>query len=516
MFFKKFFKNKTKIDKKDNPKIHRNLQKNISFIKNSFNHCDDLLVREFSIKSPYNIQAAIIGMDGLIDKQTVNLEIMKPLMHGENYPQYDIRPVVDIISEFALSVGEVTKGRAIDDLINAILSGDCILLLEDSSDYLIINTRGWEKRGVENPDSESIIRGPKEGFTESLRVNTALIRRRLKTPDLKIEQRKVGVRTKTDLALIYVSGLAKEELIEEVKKRLGTINIDGIIDTGMVEEFIEDNPYSPFPQTIITERPDKVAAALLDGRIAIVLDGTPMVLIVPAVFLQFYQSPEDYYERSIFGSGVRLFRLFGFIMATSFPAIYVALVSFHHGLIPSKLVLSISKAREGVPFPAVIEAFIMEIALDLLREASIRLPTNIGQTIGIVGALVLGQAAIQARIVSPIMIIVVALTGIGSFVVPNFSTSYSTRFLRYPILIAAGTLGAYGISLTWCVIVAHLCTLESFGVPYLSPVSPFKTSALKDSILRLPLWWMRTRSGVPEAEDNKRIGKKKGGNKNGK
>lgn len=515
MRFNKFFRIK-KVDtpyKPDNKtlKIHGILQRDLALVEELFSDCSDLIIREFTIKPPYNVKAALVCMDGMVNKQALNLEIMKPLMHDENYPNYDKRPILDIIVDFTLTVGEMKKDRTIDALVNSVLSGDTILLLEDSSEYLILNTKGFDKRSVENPDAENVIRGPKEGFTEVLTVNTALIRRKLKTPELKIQSLRVGKRSNTDVAIAYIEGIVTDELLDEVKKRLNTIDIDGVLESGYIEEFIEDNPYSPFPQVMITERPDKVAANLLEGRIAILTDGSPMVIIAPAVFVQFYQSPEDYYERAIYGTGVRFFRLIGFIMGTTLPALYVALISFHHQLIPSRLILTIAKAREGVPFPAVVEALMMEITLDLIREASIRLPGNIGQTIGIVGALVLGQAAIQAKIVSPVMVVIVALTGIGAYIAPNFSTSYSMRLIRYPMIIAAAVYGAYGVALFWLFILIHLCTLESFGVPYLSPVAPFKTSFFKDTIFRIPLWWMRTRSNTPKVKDKRRLGKTKGG-----
>lgn len=307
---------------------------------------------------------------------------------------------------FLVSLAELKINIIISELIN----GNTILFLDEIDRVLVIGSQGWKDRMISEPVTENVVRGPRDGFTENIENNVALIRRRIKSPDLRVESLKIGTETKTMLSIVYIEGIAKEEIISEVKNRLGCIEIDSILESGYIEELIEDTPISPFPQIEHSERPDKISAAILEGRIAIIIDTTPFVLIVPTIFFQFIQSADDYYERFPIGSLTRVVRVFAYFISVILPALYIALTSFHQEMIPTPLALSIAASREGVPFPSIGEAFIMEGTFEILREAGLRLPRQAGQAVSIVGGLVIGEAAVQAGIVSQAMVIVVALT----------------------------------------------------------------------------------------------------------
>jgi hypothetical protein len=388
---------------------------------------------------------------------------------------------------------ELKEIENMDDVMSGFLSGDTAVLFEGCTKALLIGTKGWATRGISVPDTESTIRGSKEGFTETIRINTSMVRRRLRSNKLKIEARKIGKQTQTDVSVLYIDGIVNPEIVKEVHKRLDKIKeVDSILESGCIEQYIEDNPWSPFPQMQYTERPDKVVAYLLEGRVVIMIDGTPQCLIVPALFVQFLQSPEDYYERILVGTAVRWIRYLGVFTALTLPALYIAITTYHPEMIPTPLAITIAGTREGVPFPALVEALIMEISLELLREASIRLPGAVGGTLGIVGALIVGQAAVEARLVAPVMVVVVALTAIGSFVVPSFAAAIPFRLVRFPLMIIAAVLGIYGVMLGWIAVLIHMISLKSFGFPYMAPLAPLRVSELKDALVRGPRWQMMT------------------------
>jgi len=301
---------------------------------------------------------------------------------------------------------------------------------------------------------------------------------------------RIGEETQTTVGIMYMKGIVNDSLVKEVKERLKRIKIDMILDSGQIEEFIEDQPSTPFPTIYNTERPDSVAANLMEGRVAILVNGSPFILVVPTVFVQFFQSPDDYYYRFHIAVFLRLLRYVSFLISLVGPSVYIAAITFHQEMIPTTLLISLAASREGVPFPAFVEALIMEVAFELMREAGIRMPRAVGQAVSIVGALVLGQAAVQAGIVSSIMVIIVAITGIASFTTPAYNLAISARLIRFVLMILAATFGFYGITLGLIIIIAHLNSLRSFGIPYLSPLSPVIPSDQKDAVLRFPLWSM--------------------------
>ncbi|SJZ33904.1 spore germination protein [Selenihalanaerobacter shriftii] len=479
------------------PKLHKKLDKNKEYLDNLLGDNGDITIKEFNIAGRSDLKALMVYVDGMISKALLNEQVLTPLMHRirETDPDVEINKsnLAQTVESFVLSAESVSKAENFDDVVLSILSGETALFFDGDDQALIISARGWPSRGIQEPATESVIRGPRDGFTETIRMNTVLIRRRIRDPNLKIQSTKIGRRTKTDVALAYVKGIANKEIINEVKARLDTIDIDQILETGYIEQLIEDSHYSPFPQIQVTERPDKVVGSLLEGRVAILVDNTPMVLLVPVTFSQLYQSPEDYNERWLVMSAIRILRFTSIFISALAPALFIALTSFHPGMIPTELMMSVAATREGVPFPAFIEAGVMEVTIELLREAGIRLPGPIGQTIGIVGGLVIGQAAVSAKVASPIMVIVVAITAIASFITPSYNVSLSIRFIRFGFMILAAVLGLYGMMLGVLAILIHLVTLKSFGVPYLSPLAPYRFSDWKDDFIRAPTHLMTTR-----------------------
>lgn len=403
--------------------------------------------------------------------------------------------LVDFLRQHLLAASDVSLGRTWEDVLKAVLNGRTALFVDGAKQALLVDTREVPARSVTEPEVESVIRGPRDGFTEDLHINTALLRLHLQSPALRFEEIRLGRQSQVPCNIAYVAGIAHPQLVQEVRSRLSRVasRYSFNLGEGALEQLIEDHPFSLFPTIHHSERPDKIVAQLVEGRVAIIVQGTPVVLTVPTLFWEFIQSPEDYYERPYLASFVRMLRFAMLAISLTLPSLYVALVSFHHEMVPPSLALRIAGGREAVPFPAVFEALLMEFSFEVLREAGLRLPRPLGQTISIVGVLVIGQAAVSAGIVSPVMVVVVALTAIASFTTPSYSVAISLRLLRFPMIMVAGTAGLYGIAWFTLVISLHLAALRSFGVPFLSPVVPFFGEDWKDVFVRAPWWAMRRR-----------------------
>lgn len=476
-------------------KISNNLQTNIDNINNMLDQPDDLKLRKLKLGKS-EILCAVMYIDGLVDEQSIQQNVLGSLQDtkDDEYPTKATR-LFDFIYWNILADANIQKGEAFNDLGIHLLSGYTIIFIDGLNTVLMLDTLGGEYRAIEEPVSETVIRGPREGFIENIQRNLSIIRRRLKDQNLRFKTYKVGRRSKKNLVVAYVDGIVHPELLKEVNRRLKTIDMDSLPESGYVEAWIQDSFLSPFPQILNTERPDKAIAAMLQGKVAILLDGTPFVLIAPSVFASVLQSPEDYYERWTIGSLLRVLRYFGAFISIFLPALYIALISLQPDMLPSDLAFSIAGTREGVPFPPVVEAFMMIITMELLQEAGARLPQTIGQTVGIVGGLVIGEAAVQAGIVSPIMVIVVALTAIANFAIPSFSVAISFRIIRFSFMFAAAIFGLYGIILVYIMINIHFVNLKSFGVPYSTPFAPFFRSDWNDVIIRTPI---QTRTKRPD------------------
>ena len=372
-------------------------------------------------------------------------------------------------------------------------SGDTILLVDSLNKAIIIGTRKWADRGIQEATTEQVIRGSKDSFSETLKSNTMLLRRRIKNPNLQMEYMKIGTVTETDIIIAYLKGITNPKLLDEVRKRLSRIQTDSVLSTTTIEEFIEDNSFSVLPLMLHTERPDKTAASILEGGVAILVDGTPLVLLLPITFWQFLYSPEDYYERVYTSFLLRSLRLISLIISLSLPSFYVAVCTFHPEMIPIGLLEVIVNGRLNTPFPILIEVLLMEFILEIIREAGVRLPRNVGQAISIVGGLVLGQAAIQAKLASPATVTIVAITAVANFTIPTFSTALSMRYLRFIMLIVSGFLGIFGFISALYILLIHLCSLRSFGIPFMAPFAPAIPADFKDSLIRMPVWMMSKR-----------------------
>lgn len=488
--------------------IFKDIEQNIKNLNNMLDAPDDLMTREFTIGHGEQ-QAAIAYIDGLVDKELLQNNILENLQNlsVEQQSEEDVEAMFDKIYQTFISINKIKKGTTLDDISNGILSGNTVFYLDGMDAVLIMDIKGGETRSIEQPITETLIRGPRTSFVESIGTNISLIRRNIRAPNLRLKTSQVGRRSKKNLVLAYVEGIVNPEIVQEVSRRLDTIDIDDAPESGFIEQWIEDSFLSPFPQMMDTERPDVVASSLLQGKVAIILDGTPFVLIAPTTLGDILKSPEDYYERWLYGTLLRVLRYIGAFLALFLPAIYISLVSFHQGLLPSKLAFSIAASREGVPFPAFVEAMLMVITMELLQEAGVRLPTPIGQTIGIVGGLVIGEAAVQAGIVSPVMVIVIALTAIAAFTTPTFSLSISLRILRFGFMFAAAFLGLYGVILVYVMINIHLVNLKSFGVPYATPFAPTMLRDMKDLVLRAPRFMLMKRPEYLQTEDEKSANK---------
>ncbi|SKA01245.1 spore germination protein [Selenihalanaerobacter shriftii] len=467
-------------------------------VKELFGKSDDVTIREFVIGNS-SVKALIVMIDGMIDKKIINRDVLQPLMvqsRGVPPGEDEISDMYDWVNERVLTFQSVKESDDFKGSIDAVLSGDTVLFIDGYDQSLIISARGWDERGVQRPTTEKVIRGPKESFTETLRTNTSLIRRKIKNTNLKFESMVIGSVSRTQVSIGYIEGIVNPKIVKEVKTRLKDIEVDAILDTGYIQEYIEDAPLSPLPTIHRTERPDGVAGKLLEGKVTILVDGSPSALTVPTIFVEYLSISEDYYQRASFSTFTRWLRIVAFFTTLLLPAFYVAIVSFHQEMLPTQLIISIAAEREGVPFPSVVEAILMGLLFEILREAGTRMPRPIGQAVSIVGALILGEAAVTAGLTSTPMVIVAALTGVGVFVIPSADLAFTLIPLRFLLTILSAILGMFGILLGLLMITIHMASLRSFGIPYLSPLAPGTYRDLKDVLVRAPWWAMNTRPNL--------------------
>lgn len=495
--------------------IDTSLDINLKRLKAVFRIPDnkDLILRQFTISLKHPVKAAIFFIDGMADKNTIDWAVLQPLMLLADLPSQSQEqegeqkePHPDIFN-WALNrlvpINQVSTAKKLSDAVKGVLTGATALLFDGSDQALVVETKGWEHRAVSRPTQEQVIRGPQEGFNETLRANTAMIRRRLKTPALMTEFFEVGSLSNTEVAMMYLDGLANQALLDEVRTRVKAISTDYISDSGILEQFVEDAPYSIYPSVLSTERPDRVAAFLAEGHVGLIINNNPYALVVPATMTGLLHTAEDAYVRWPFGTFLRLLRLTSYFVALTFPALYVAATEYHHETIPTDLAMAIAASRETVPFPVIVEVLLMAFAFELITEAAIRVPGLIGPTIGIVGALVLGQAAVQAGIISPILVIVIAMTALGAFTIPNYNLANSVRVMRYVYFLAASVLGFYGMAVLFFVDVTRLSAQRSFGVPMLNPIAPMKGGA-GDVVIRSPVFAQEHRPSYAYPQDKKR------------
>ena len=470
------------------------IQKNnlIDQIKETFKESND-----FSYKTLKNREQSIdiLFFSSLVSVEKLT-EIIIPLLTKLEGP---------LFHDFLNNIKN-NQTKDIQIAVEMLLNGHVGVLTAEKDEIILINMLDPIQRSIEEPKSELIVRGSHAGFVERLATNIQIIRSLINNRHLVIQFLELGSKTKTKTVIVYRDDIVNQELLTEVKRRLSFMNIetDIIINPGFIEEFIEDDPFTVFPQILYTERPDRVGYNIMDGRIAIMTEGSPAALIVPATFFSFYQSPDDYSSRWTTATFIRLLRMASFVIAITFPSLYIGVVSFHLEVLPNELIIPMQNSVEDIPYPPIIEAFIMELTIELIREAGIRLPTPISQTIGIVGGLVIGDAVVKAGLISNSMIVVVAITAISSFVVPSNELSAAVRLLRFPLMLIAASFGFVGLVFGFILILINLCKQESFGVPYFYPVAPLRINGLKDSIVRLPLWFMKKRpqDTMPKRQKN--------------
>ncbi|SHE93748.1 spore germination protein KA [Seinonella peptonophila] len=466
------------------------LEERINEIKENLSNSIDIEQRMLHCKGQV---AALLYLKTLCDEQKIVREIITPLQRLERgSPVHVVRSVNILVKQ------------DVEQVIKQLLQGWVLLLLENEKNNYLFAALKEEAREAVEPENERIVRGPHQGFTENILKNLSLIRRQIQSKHLHLSTFYLGKDTHTQVVVAYMKNLANPILIKKVKKRITSIKVDQLLP-GYLEEFIEESPASPFPQLLNTERTDRVIANLMEGRVAIFIDGDPSVLIAPVSLFTFYQSTDDYHSRWQVSSFLRIIRLISFFLAFQLPAIYIAMVSFHPEMLPLNLTYNIQGSLRQIPFHPLIEAAIMELTLELIREAGIRLPSRVGQTIGIVGGLVIGDAVVNAGYISYTMIIIVAITAIASFIVPTQEMSNAVRLLRFPMMFAAAVLGLVGITFGTMILVIHLCRLESFGLPYFEPFSPLRLKEWKDAVFRFPVWSLKERSNQPEPLRKKQV-----------
>ncbi len=465
------------------------LEENMQKIKEIFCDDDTLVERQFTNNLNDEIKCCIFYTDGMIDNDIINDSIIFPLQTTSIHISSE--NLMDVLMKQVLRSNEVQKTNDLEKIIQAIIAGDTVLFAQGSSEALILNTKGYALRAVVEPESEKVIRGPREGFTEGILRNLTMLRRRIRTPNLKTKYMTFGTVTKTKACICYIEGIVNKQVLNDLYKRLNTFQIDGVLDVNYIAEIIRDSPKSLFKTIGFTERPDMIAAKLLEGRVALFLDGTPVVITVPYLFIENFQSNEDYYVTFIYSSITRLLRICSFFATITVPALYVSIVTYHQEMLPTPMLLSIATARQDVPFPTIIELFGIIIVFQILTETGIRMATGIGQALSILGALVIGQSAVEARIVSAPVIIVVALVGITGLVVPRLSGA--TLVIRPLLLMLAAFLGFFGFTIGMIALLIHLYNLNSFGVPFFTDILTLDDQKTKDLAIRAPWWKMLTR-----------------------
>ena len=486
--------------------LYSSLDKNIEVLEELFKNCADVVKRRFTIGGEYKTDIYFIYIDNMINKELLEEDTLRYLIYKMDDLPKDNQ--FEYIKDKGLRTADISDLDNMQMVIDSILGGDTAILVDGVSKGIKVAIRGMANRGVPTAENEVSVRGSKEGFSEALFINRVLLRKRIKDTNFKIQQVKVGTRTKTDVAVAYIEDIAKPEIVEAVMNRINNFVIDGIFDSGMLEQLTERNHYSPFPEFQSTERPDKAASAITEGRVCIIVDNSPMVLIVPTTLNAFYQASDDAYSRWEVATFARILRYIASFFAIALPGLYITVVNFQTELLSSNLALSFAAAREGVPYSIVLEVIIMEIAFELLLEAGIRLPGPMGNTIGIVGGLIIGDAAVSANLASPMVVIVVALTAITAFTIPNEEFAQAFRLVRYLIIILSALFGLYGFILGLVLVCVHLCGLKSFGTSYLLP---FVASGIngnedyKDAILKLPANKLKARPSFAQRGNRKRL-----------
>ncbi|TQR18476.1 spore germination protein [Psychrobacillus soli] len=438
----------------------------------------------------------LIYINNLVNDKNLNDHIITNLQNATMETPATIKQII--------AIAEVNISSQLEEAITAIINGNVLIHMEGYSQVVLANVSTRESRSLTTPENESQVIGAQVGFNESLSTNISLVRRYIMSPDLCNEEIKVGTRTKTSLNILYMNGIASDQMVNTLRQRINDLDVDALLDSAVLVEMIDDNTLSPFPQMLLTERPDRFCDGLLNGKLGVIVDGSSMAIVCPQSFIEFFESREDQNLRWQVATFVRLLRFSAIFLSVFLTPIYVGALTFHYEVIPQAFLVPLSESRALVPFPPVFEALLLEFIIELLREAGARLPTKIGQTIGIVGGIVIGTAAVQAGITSNILLIIVALSALASFTTPSYIMGNVIRLIRFPIIILAGFWGFYGIMLAFCFILVHLLRQSSLGAPYMAPFYPPRFQDMRDSLIRLPLPYTAKRPSSVRATDQEK------------
>jgi spore germination protein KA len=478
-----------------------NLKNYIELINREIGPKSPVVIKHILIGKQQPVEAALIYVNGLINKDIVDRDILQPLMlHVEENLFCQVN-LADYIAKRYIAMSNTTIQTSLNEAIINIKRGNSVLFINNQPNFVIIDTRGGSYRSIQDATMESAARAGRESFIENLETNMSLIRRNLRDKNLRFETFTIGQRSQTDVLIAYLEDVADKDVLNTVKERLSAIDADLISSAGMIEQYIEGSTYSIFPQVFATERVDRVTSRICEGRVAIIIEGTPFVLIVPSMFTEFFHAVEDYYNRTIVSSFTRLLRFLALLIIITASPTYLVLIKYNSELIPVNFTIPIMQSRADIALTPFLEILLMEIVIELLREGGLRLPSKIAQTLSVVGGIIVGNTAVESRFVSPTTLFVVGIAVVASFVVVNYEMSLAIRFLRFPMLILANILGMFGIALGWFMLIMYLVSLESFGVPYF-PINKYED--LRDKFTRQPLWKMNTRpQGIPHQDDKR-------------
>lgn len=483
--------------------ISKNLKENIAQMEVLFHTCDDMKKKQMNLGINKDVSCYLTFIEVAVDmRNSALLEVLK------YFRSLSREEILAVLEQNALGISDATYFETIEEAEDGLLTGEAILFVDGFNKAVKIPDDGYPNMGVNEADSEKVVRGSNEGFTDSVKQNAALIRKRIRSSNVKVKQKKLGVRSKTNVYLVYMEELAHPKLLQEIEHRLEGFEIDGVLDSGVIEQLAEEKWYSPFPQFQTTERPDRAAMSILEGRVVLMSDNSPVALLLPTDYNAFIRTSDDYYNRWEIASFGRLLRYVASFFAMTLPGLYLAVTNFHTQILPTTLLLSFADARKGVPFPAVIEVLIMELSFELLREAGVRLPGAMGNTIGIVGGLIIGQAAVEANIVSPIVVIVISFTALCSFAIPNEEFATAFRLLKFAFIAICAWLGFFGLLVGLLAVLIHLSHLKSFGIPYLMPFVGADINNYEDErdfLWRLPIRKIQMRPIYGKKEQRRKL-----------
>jgi len=466
--------------------IYNTLSENKFLMKKIFNHSSSLCQKDLTLGID-GIPITLFYVDETIDEKLLVQNIVKPILNLKDSSIKKTELNIDYIQNNLIPACKISIVTTYDVLVYEVLCGSVIIFVEGQTNAFMIKIPNTKARDIDTPDTEQTVSGGKQAFVENLKTNINILRNLIRNPELEIRTLNIGIRTKSPVSLIYLNGIINEDLPKEILKRLNSINVDGLVDTSQIQALIQEHKWTIFPQLLTTERVDRTISEILNGKAIILLEGSPFALVLPSTLNSFLNSQDDIYGRSIITSILKIIRYIGFFEACSISALYLALTTYHPGLLPTSLALSITGTRVGLPFPVYIEILLMEITLYLVQEAALRLPKSVGNTVGIVGGLVIGQSVVLAGIISPIIVVIVSMSAISSFTLPNYNLALSTIAIRLFLIFCSMTLGLYGFVIGVIIILIHLASLDNFGVKYLADYSPYNKNILKENLIRAPL-----------------------------